>query len=116
MRMVPVRGHAEGLLERAAEVARAQADEASQSCQGYVLGQVVLDEGGNEAPLPSRQPSPGQRPAEIGTTAQPEQFVHEHCAESLKVRQTLSTGARDQAHQLVHRAPKRCVLEEQSWI
>src|SRR5215813_5993933 len=99
MRMIPVRRHAERLLERAAEMVRAQPHKASQSCKRYLLRQMVLYVRGHEPPLPSREPSPGGSAVTV-VAIQPKHLMHEHRAECLKVGQVLA-GTCYQTRELV---------------
>src|SRR5262245_5330565 len=113
IRVVAMRRRPEGLLERAAEMVRAQAHQARQSCEWDVLRQMLFDVRGCEPLLPRRQPSPGRS---LCAGVQPHKLVHKHRAHGFEVGQALSIRALYQVPQLVQRGPQGGVLEEQLWL
>src|SRR5262245_17949720 len=100
VRVVSMRGHTKGLLERAAEVVCAQLRHVRQGVERYVLGQMLLDVRGDEPSLPGRQPSFDRSVAAAAATVQPHQLVHEHYTERFEVTQALGLAALKETRQL----------------
>src|SRR6266850_7226091 len=56
-----MRRDAEGLLEGPAEIVRAQANQLGERGERYLLGEMLLDIGGDDTLLPRREPAPNGR-------------------------------------------------------
>jgi len=72
--VISARRQAEGLLERPTEIVRAQTDQLGKPGERYLLGKVLIDIGGDDALLPSREtpshrsfaaPNPGIEPRQL---------------------------------------------------
>jgi hypothetical protein len=90
-----------------------ETDQLGKPGERYLLGKVLIDIGGDDALLPSREtPSHRSFPAP-NPGIEPRQLVRQDDAESLKIGSAGRGRTLDQPRQLERRLPQRVVLEEQ---
>jgi hypothetical protein len=101
--VISARRQAEGLLERPTEIVRAQTDQLGKPGERYLLAKVLIDIGGDDALLPSREtPSHRSFPAP-NPGIEPHQLVRQDDAESLKIGSAGRGRTLDQPRQLERR-------------
>jgi hypothetical protein len=88
--------HAERLLERPAEMVRAQASELGEGGERDLVGEMLLDITCDSALLPAGEPTPDRR-LDVGRTGtETHKFVGEHDAERFTVKPIDRPGPFDQ--------------------
>src|SRR5262245_28398799 len=111
--MVSMRWQTEGLLEGSAEVVRTQTSKLRERAERNLLGQVLLDVGGDDPLLPG-----GEGPSNLAVAArhpaiEAHELMQEDDAEGLGIRTAFPCQALDRSLKLECRLPKRRIFEEQ---
>jgi hypothetical protein len=83
--MISVRRHSEGLLERPAEMVRAQSRQFGEGRERDVVGDVLLDKGGHPLLLPARKTATAGTPAECSVTIDANEFMRQRDAKHFAV-------------------------------
>ena len=86
IRMISMRRYAEGMLESATEVVRAQASEPRKGGERYRFAQMGVDIGCDDSLLPACEAAPQVRFNALDPAAETDQFMREHDAERLEVK------------------------------
>src|SRR5947209_13375371 len=110
--MIAMRRNTKRLLERAAEVVRAQPREAGQHRERNLLGKVLVDISGYHPLLPGGEATPHRRFAAGGSAIQSNQFVHQEDAKSFDIETVLGAPRVDRLLQFRGGAPDGRILEK----
>jgi hypothetical protein len=105
--VISARRQAEGLLERPTEIVRAQTYQLGKPGERYLLGKVLIDIGGDDALLPSRETPSHRSFLAPNPGIQPRHLVRQDDAESLKIGSAGRGRTLDQPRQLERRLPQK---------
>src|SRR5258707_201501 len=114
MRVVSVRRYAEGALERAAEMVRAQPYQFGHGRERDVVGNVLLDIGRHTLLLPMREAATADGPAAWRVTVDPYEFVRQRDTERFGVLPGHRARVFDQRLELESGLPERTIVKEQA--
>src|SRR5258705_616244 len=114
MRVVSVRRYAEGALERAAEMVRAQPYQFGHGRERDVVGNVLLDIGRHTLLVPMREAATADGPAACRVTVDPYEFVRQRDTERFGVLPGHRARVFDQRLELESGLPERTIVKEQA--
>ena len=110
-----MRRHAERLLERPAEMVRAQASVLGEGGERDLVGDMLLDIARGGALLPASEATSDWNLDASPTRTKTHKFMGEHDAERFAIEPIDGLGTFDQGLQLDRDVPQPLVFEEQSW-
>src|SRR5438270_594281 len=102
------------MLERAAEMVRAQPRQIGKRRERNVIGDMLLDIGGQSLLLPARKAATADRSAECGVTVDANELMPQHNAERFGVLPGHRARVLDQRLQLESSLPEITIVKEQS--
>src|ERR1700736_3263343 len=112
-----MRRHAEGLLERPAEIIGTQTNESREGLERDLLGEVLLDKGVDDPLLPAGETAArGSRFDPASARIDAHQLVRQHDTKSFEIGPIVRARALEQLHQLERSIPERGILKEQPWL
>src|SRR3954447_5661240 len=103
--VISVRRHSKGLLERAAEIVRAQTNETRERGEWYLLGKMFLDIRGGDPLLPAREAAPHRSFHRTDPGVETHELVCQDETESLDIESIVGAGTLDPLTQLDRRIP-----------
>src|SRR3954447_4419297 len=112
--MISARRHSEGLLERPAEMERAQSRQSGEGRERDVVGDVLLDIGGHPLLLPARKAAAPGGPSGRSVTIDANDFMRQGDAKHFAVLPGHRVRVRNQRLQLESGLPEIAIEEEQS--
>src|ERR1700730_4437173 len=113
-RMISARRHSEGLLERPAEMERAQSRQFGEGREWNFVGDVLLDIGGHPLLLPARKAAATGGPPGCGVTIDANDFMRQRDAKHFAVLPGHRVRVLNQRLQLESGLPEIAIEEEQS--
>src|SRR6266436_2517591 len=114
MRVITVRRHAEGTLERAGEMVRAQPRQFGEGGERDVVGDMLLDIGGHPLLLPGRKAATTDRLAERSATVDANELVRQRDAERFGVLPVHRARVLDLRLELESGLPEIAIVKEQA--
>src|SRR5882762_5715773 len=114
MRVITVRRHAEGTLERAGEMVRAQPRQFGEGGERDVVGDMLLDIGGHPLLLPGRKAATTDRLAERSATVDANELVRQRDAERFGVLPVHRARVLDLRLELESGLPECAIVKEQA--
>ena len=103
--MISVRWKTKRILKGATEVIGTQAGKPCERRKWYLFGQMVVDIGGDDPPLPRCEPSANRGLGAIRSDIEARKFMYEHDAQGFEVEPIVRRWALEQTRQLEYRAP-----------
>src|ERR1700682_2192398 len=114
MRVITVRRHAEGMLERPGEMIRDQPRQLGKRREGDAVGDTLLDIGRPPLLLPGRKAAMTDRRAESRITVDANEFVRQHEAERFGVLPGHRARVLDPRLELESGLPEIAIVKEQA--